>query len=188
VTAQAREQALAEQRAGIDQLSVADMEAVLASREMTSLRTLGALLSSAGPYPRREQIMARFCAALEQRGVALDVVVGPVPRQTLAYSAALDNPDLPPSLDDLGRSLEAWLPCARRVIARPAQGWGLDLRHYINRMAEPDYPYEIWDSPAAFAGYADGLDRQGRVTLFDGNHLNLAGATVFTAALVQALD
>lgn len=188
VDAEERRTALAEQRAGIASLDIADMEAVLASREMTSFSTLGGLLETARPYPGREARLARFCAALRQRGVVLDVVAGPVPRQTSAYISSLGNRSVPDSIEAFGRDLEAWLPCARRVLARSAEGWGLDLRHYTNRMAAPDYPYEVWDSPQAFDAHASTLDRRGRVELFDSSHLNLAGAVLFTGAMVDALN
>ena len=176
------------QREGIARLSVSNMEAVLASREMASMAFLANYLETARPYPRREQRLAQVCAALDQRGVALDIVVGPVPDQTIAHMQALPNPALTPTLDDLGAQLKDLTPCARRVIARRAGDWGLDLRHYVNRMARPGYPYEIWDSPEAFAAHADGLDRSAHINLFDGNHLNLAGAVIFTEALAEAVN
>jgi len=176
------------QRAALNGLPVADIEAVIAGRDMASIQALVELLSDARPYPRREALLAQFCAALDQRGVALDVVVGPVPQMTIERMQAIGNPALPPSLATLGEDLERWLPCARRVIARNAAGWGLDLRHYVNREADPDYPYEVWESPEAYAAYADGLDRGRRFRSFDDNHLNLAGAVTFTEALASELD
>ncbi len=40
----------------------------------------------------------------------------------------------------------------------------------------------------AYAAYADRLDRNSRIESFDGNHLSLAGAALFTAALASELD
>ncbi len=176
------------QRAGIAALSVSDIEAVLEGREMASMAFLANYLETAVPYPRRQQRLAQFCAALDQRGVVLDIVIGPVPDQTIAHMQALPNPALTQSLGALAGQLQDLLPCGRRVIARPAGEWGLDLRHYVNRMARPDYPYEIWDSPQAFAAYADRLGRGAKFDVFDGNHLNLAGAVIFTEALAEAVN
>lgn len=188
VNAEERRTRLARQLQALDALTPEDVEAVVASRDMASFSALSTLLADARPYPRRDALLAQFCAALDQRGVLLDVVVGPPPRETIERMRTLGNPSLPRSLDALGEDLSAWLPCARRVIARDASGWGLDLRHYVNRMGDPDYPYEVWSGAEVYAAYADPLDRDGRINSFDGNHLSLAGAALFTAAMVDALD
>lgn len=188
VNAEERRTRLARQLQALDALIPEDVEAVVASRDMASFSALSTLLADARPYPGREALLAQFCAALDQRGVMLDVVVGPPPRETIERMQALGNPDLPESLEALGVDLEVWLPCARRVIARDAAGWGLDLRHYVNRMGDPDYPYQVWSSTEAYAAYADRLDRNGRIESFDGNHLSLAGAALFTEALASELD
>jgi hypothetical protein len=188
IDAEERRRRLARQFEALTALSVSDIEAVITRRDMASFETLANLLEGAGPYPGRAALLAQFCAALDQRGIMLDVIVGPPPQATIARMQALDNPDLPASLEALGSDLEAWLPCARRVIARDASGWGLDLRHYVNRMGDSDYPYEVWRGAEAYAAYADRLGRTGRIDSFDGNHLNLAGAALFTEAMIDALD
>lgn len=188
IDAAERRRRLERQLQALTTLSVSDIETVIDRRDMASFEALANLLEGARPYPGREALLAQFCAALDQRGIMLDVSVGPPPQATIERMQALGNRDLPASLEALGSDLEAWLPCARRVIARDASGWGLDLRHYVNRMGDPDYPYDMWSSVETYAAYADRLDRTGRINSFDGNHLNLAGAALFTEAMVDALD
>ena len=133
------------------------------------------------PHPNWQRNVAAFCEALDARGIALDVVISPLPDET----AALAEFDPQEQLD----ALRSAMPCVGRGVARDQAAWGLDTLHFVARRLDFDYDYAVWGrDPAEFEAYVASLPPEIANTVFDVDHLNAVGARVFTRELVEALE
>ncbi|MEO1038075.1 MAG: hypothetical protein AAFX09_00900 [Pseudomonadota bacterium] len=178
-----REDRLERQRDGLARINPEAVEALATGPGRASLDVLKTAMERSEPLPGARQALRRLCSQAVQRNIRLDVVLSPVPDGTVqAMSGLLASPE------ELADALGESLPCARRVIHRPLEQWGLDARHFVNRSADPDYSYEIWNDPDAFITHYESLSPRARLDVYDSNHLNAAGAEIFTRAVLQAID
>jgi hypothetical protein len=134
-----------------------------------------------------DSVMSRICAQLERRGIELDILMAPLPERTIRKVASSRNPNLPKTVALAAEEFEQGLPCARQVIGLTAEEWGLDVRHFVNRLATPDYNYGIWRSSQAYETHMQGLSRREKFSIYDPNHLNPVGARLFTNRLIDAI-
>ncbi|XBQ16856.1 MAG: hypothetical protein ABL308_03025 [Oceanicaulis sp.] len=137
------------------------------------------------PDPAAPAALKRICRALSARGIAVDVVVSPMPRPEFVADLPIEF-----SVDPygLGPLFQEAMPCIDRLIDRPVlEDWGLDVRFLFNRGFDPEFPYDwIADRPAFEAGYAT-LPRRRQGAFYDVHHLNRAGARLFTRRVMEDL-
>lgn len=183
-----RAEHLAAQTEALAGVELATLTALLDSQPPADLVRLGRALSASRALARPEEGLADICEAQNSAYGRLDIILSPIPERTLNYLSALEGTEYPQSLAAFAALLEQTLPCASSLQSNSLGEWGLDERHFINRSADTDYPYEVWESADAYQALTADLSRRQQRRLYDSNHLNLAGAEIFTRELVKHLS
>lgn len=118
-----------------------------------------------------EDAIDRFCR--EVRSMGIDLVVVHIPESPYVERIYTQR-----QIGQYRTLLKRLDRCARSVIFKPAQAWGLDERFFVNRMLVDDFKYDALNTKVPDTEVDNFIDL---------DHLNGVGANLFTKRLLDDL-
>lgn len=142
------------------------------------------VLTSAKVNPLNQKNLRRFCIDLKLHGIDLDIVISPIPRKV---SDIISQNTSTERSSNLYTFFKTYTPCAKNIISKSLEDWGLDARHFMNRGLKNEYPYEVWNDPEALELYYKNLPPRLQSRFYSPDHLNAIGAQIFTKNLSKVI-
>lgn len=125
---------------------------------------------------------------MQRRGIRLDIVISPFQESLFHEVEKSLGAERMGELIATADKVRAYIDCSTMEIELSLADWGLDERHFINRSAQEDYDYSIWNNAEAFNAALEDMPGRAQLRVIDPDHLNPIGAEIFTKALVEKLD
>jgi hypothetical protein len=124
------------------------------------------------------------CRLVAARDIEFHLVASPLPPAELAEYL---TPEIEARMFNVADILAQRMPCVRSALSDDLAGWGLDMRHFFNRFANPEFPYGVFDDMDRFEHDYAALTRSQQLFFYDATHLNPFGAEIFTRELASRL-
>ena len=168
--------------AGLATLDPKEVDNVLATRtaDFHALTFWLKYVEDGRPYEPMPAIVREVCEAVRQSGVRLGVAYVPESR----WLNQLYTPAERAHFLSVARLFGA---CADWVDVSPFESAGWDNRDFINRYLLDDYPYSGWRQPEAALAWIAERPNERRWHFFDPDHMNAAGAQLFSRAMQPRL-
>jgi hypothetical protein len=179
---QAYLQRLEQEQRYVAELDTSVVDRIIAQRDLPDEQRLRRELRYAKVLADNAANLAQLCEVVNADGLTLDVVIYPLPEFARIQPPAGTDWE---SIQKTGPYIAQHAHCVRQLVDPPREHWALDSRHFLS--LDSPLQFQAWQSVEGFSEKFDSLPPGAKQKILDADHLNRAGASVFTQKLTELL-